>query len=267
MKYVTSFIGAAALAVASFNASAATVSAGGVVWDEVANGGVLGNFNFQQWYSTTAYGVGSQGQQTITSNTAVPILTPNAHLNGIGVFTSLNDGRLVFGNQYCAGEVSCALTFAFGGLKVASLTPGEFIFDTSAAWLNVYFQSPAIATAVNNSSNNNYNNQFANVQNGTLWASFAFDSAILRAQALTGSGGFFEAMLSVTGGLPDVVAALDRQNGMSDIYINTQAAFGTNGNYSSGGSGRVELIPAPASIALLGLGLLGLAGARRFKKA
>jgi len=267
MKYVTSFIGAAALAVASFNVSAATVSAGGVVWDEVANGGSLGNFNFQQWYSTTAYGVGSQGQQTITSNSAVPIMTPNAYLTGIGVFTSLNDGRQQFANQYCEGAVSCALTFAFGGLKVASLTPGEFIFDTSSAWLNVYFQSPAVASVVNNSAGSNFRNQFANVQTGTLWASFSFDTAILRAQSLSGSGGFFEAMLSVTGGLPDVVAALDRQNGMSDIAIFSQGAFALSSLYSSNGSGRVELIPAPASIALLGLGLLGLAGGRRFKKA
>ncbi len=267
MKYATSFIGAAALAIVSFTGNASTVTAGGVVWDEVSDGGVLGNFNFQQWYTTTAYGTGSEGQNTIDFNSAVPLLTPKALLSGIGVFTSLNDGRNQFASQYCENAMSCALTFAFGGLEVASLTPGNFVFDTSAAWLNVYFQSPANASAVNSSTSSTFHTNYAALQNGTLWASFSFDSAVLRAQTLSGSGGFFEAMLSVTGGLPDVVSALNRNIGMSDISIYSQGAFGSNGNYSDGGSGRVELIPAPASIALLGLGLLGLVGGRKFRKA
>lgn len=261
MKYVTSFIGAAALAVASYGVDAAPVTAGGVTWDPISNGGIGGSFNFQQWYADpSSYTVDANGVSKLANGNAV---TPGLGLlSGVGLFDQIFDSRTLFGNIGFPGEynycTSCVLTFAFGGLAVSNVNGNTVTFDTSNSWLNIYYQSPISILSVTSNSYLNVNG----FQSGNLWASLKFDSFWLDGSIL---GGFVQSTLSVTGGLPDVVAALDRNSGVSDLFLQASAEF--SGLRTGSANGQFASIPEPASIALLGLGLLGLAGGRRFKKA
>lgn len=279
MKYLKTLVGAAALAVASFNVSASPVSVGGVTWDDV-NVGVLNNFTFTQWYTQAAYGSGAEGQSLISSNSAVSFTTPGAALSGVGIFINFNDGKGLFPDfDYCSNGPRCSLTFAFGGLIATAATGNPIPFDTTNAWLNIYFQSTAdsnynqthVGNLFNNSSAASSNATISYAQSGTLWASFKFDQSILKSDVFSSlQGGELEGLLSIdtTKGLSDVVSELDRQSGTSDLFIKASAAFNSPTSlYSSGGTGQTQVVPEPTSIALLGLGLLGLFGGRRFKKA
>lgn len=263
MKFVTTLVGAAALAISSFSVNAAPMTAGGVVWDEFGNEGIAGSTSFQQWFSTDPF----NGNQINNNNAVAPGL--GSYLTGIGAITNLFNGRnyaelLPFfqGSGYCETGTDCILTFAFGGLKADSFVPGlGFIFDTSAAWLNIYFQSPISISGI---SEDDFHTKFADAQQGTLWASFEFDAALLRGTLLSGlDGGTFEALLSVTGGT--AAEALDKNTGMPDFYL-LGSAFIDDSLYSRNGNGQFNSIPEPTSIALLGLGLLGLVSRRRFMK-
>lgn len=264
MKYVTSFIGAAALAISSYTVEAGTLTAGGVVWDEFGEKGIAGSINFQQWYSANSFDSASG----ITETGVVAGNIGFGYLTGVGVISALFDGREPNGNMfggapYCVTP-GCLLTFSFGGLQAKSFVPGTgFIFDTSAAWLNIYYHStvPALGAV-----DTNLFSKYSLIQGGSLWATLSFDGAVLNGNSLSGAGGTFEALMSIQSGLPDVVALLGNKN-ISDIFLNSSALINSSTGRSNIASGQFESIPAPTSIALLGLGLLGLAGGRRFKKA
>lgn len=287
MKYIKTLISASALAVASSNVSAAPVTVGGITWDNVDEG-ILSNFAFTQWYSPTdvsfdlngnpiinnPYGTGSSGQSTIIDNSAVTFSTPFAMLTGVGIFTNFNDGKGLFpGFDYCADGPSCSLTFAFGGLIATAQTGDPIPFDTTNAWLNIYFQSTNdgnydqtnVGLLFNNNSKASNNSVINYAQSGSLWASFKFDTAVLNPDQLNSlQGGSLEGLLSVvpTIGLSDVVAKLDKHSGMSDFYIDGAASFPSDSLYAKG-VGEAQIVPAPLSIALLGIGLVVLAGIRR----
>jgi hypothetical protein len=267
MKYVTSFIGAAALAVASYGVEASPVTAGGVTWDPIDNGGIGGAFQFQQWYTDASnYTVDSNGVTKLANGNAV---APGLGLlSGVGIFNQIFDSRTLFGNLGFPSEfgycTSCVLSFSFGGLSISDVTPTSVGFDTSNSWLNIYYQNPINVLGVSTTAYENVNSY----QNGTLWASLKFDSFWLNGTIL---GGSVQSTLSVVGGLPDVVEALDRNVGVSDIFLQGIAQFEQGRLYSGSSTGpaagQFATIPEPVSIALLGLGLLGLAGSRRYKKA
>jgi len=270
MKYLNTFVGAAALALASYNVNAAPVEAGGVVWDEY-EGGIAGEIRFQQWYSADSF-AGTNYIDNSANVSLADALDGNGYLSGLGVISILYDGRNFtdttvpfpfIGSEYCATGFDCVLTFAFGGLSVQSVTADGFIFDTSDAWLNIYFQEPVLVSQ--GLVDSTLHTKFASVQSGSLWASFDFDQAILKGTDLSGAGGTFEALLSITGGNPDVIAALDVNALASDFFLNSSALIGSSGysNLANGQFLSTTAVPAPASIALLGLGLLGLAGGRR----
>ncbi|MDD4863051.1 MAG: PEP-CTERM sorting domain-containing protein [Alishewanella agri] len=271
MKYVTSFIGAAALAVASFGAQASPVTAGGITWDPLYNGGVAGRLDFQQWYTSPAnYTVNSQGIKRLTNGNAVSVGT--GLLSGVGLVRNLETGRSVTGNifgnnslfQYCE---LCRLTFSFGGLAATTPTTmnGQtFInFDTSASWLNIYVQDVAAGDSQAAELPSAAYNSVNSFQSGQLWASFTFDSFVLNSG--DPRSGSVLSYLSFTGGNEDVLELLDFNNGVSDLLFTASSQFTGSSLYATS-NGQFQSIPEPASLALLGLGLLGLAG-RRFKKA
>ncbi len=257
-KFITT-LSAAAFALASLSATADTISVGGVTWDSVDNdGGLTASFNFQQWFSTSLPGFGSEGQFTLADDLAVPVGA--GALAGLGEFYNFSNGRgptAVFDPNFCT---SCELTFAFGGLLPTPPNGGEIAFDTTNSWLNIYFdETPDFANFTN--LPDTAHSEFVEAQNGTLWASFVFDSFVLDGSIL---GGFVEAELSVVGGLADVVEALNFHDDIADIAFTSSAIFGNDELYSDEGNGQISNnIPEPTTLAILGLGLLGLAGARR----
>lgn len=238
-------------------ASAATLSAGGVEWDTIdINGvqGTAGTIQFQQWFSDGSYGVGSEGQATITetSNDGIA-LGAGGFLSGVGRIESLSDGRNFFDPTFCQnGPNTCELTVAFGGL----LAVGTNDFDASNAWLNIYFDdTPDFGLSVNSTSYT----KFAEAQDGNLWASFEFSSFEFDGNGF--ESGDVEAYLNVVGGNSDVMDIFDSGT-LRDIFLTASAQF-NNDVYTNGSTGEFTTVSTPATLGLFGLALFGLGVASR----
>ncbi|WP_414828097.1 hypothetical protein [Alteromonas sp. H39] len=259
-KVIKSTVAALALAT-SYNASADTVSAGGIEWDTFTQDGVeamSAAFSFQQWF-TNDYTSGGVIGGASASNAVLPQV--GAELVGIGLFNEFSVARSLGSPDFCetGNSSNCELTFAFGGLIATSPTT----FDFSNAWLNVYFDdTPDFPQSA---SGANLWQETADAQNGTLWASFSWDEFVFVAGNL--NGGVISAALTVTGGLPSVVDALDYGQGQSDFSMLSSALFFTGNVRSTGGTGNMQSVSAPSTVALFGLSLIALGAASRRKKA
>jgi hypothetical protein len=283
---------AVALSLASAGANAAVISAGGIQWDDtgLSAGGVANQVNFQQWFidptatATTTVGAGSGAYQQINAAVSAGAVAGGvgAELVGLGEFYSFNDSRVPtsdFNPQFCVVD-GCELTFSFGGLIVASVGGTGPIFDTSNAWFNIYYDSTPDFTTIDpidNLAGANAYTKYNEAQNEELWLALNFDSFLLDGTIL---GGEAEALLSVREGLgnAEAVAAWNYNSSLfgSDIEFTAGATFkdtSTNPNttllYSRDGNGQAlneTPVPAPSTIALFGLGLLGIAAGARRKK-
>ncbi|MFQ3198923.1 MAG: hypothetical protein ACI8R9_001582 [Paraglaciecola sp.] len=275
---------AVALSLSSLGASAAVITAGGIQWDDtiLGPGSVSAQVNFQQWFtnSPTTTDLGTDGivsaddYERITTNAAVGGAV-GTELVGLGEFYSFSDGRTPNDPPSFCVTPNCELTFAFGGLEVLTLGIAGGLnatFDTSNAWLNIYydagtdFDGPGVSDTTLSST---AHTKFAEAQNGTLWAAFDIDSFFLDGTII---GGEAESLLNIRNvaglGLDEVKDAWD-YNGIlgSDLAATLNAIFNPGALYSQTGNGLAEtVVPAPSTIALFGLGLLGVAvGVRRRK--
>ena len=259
-KSAKSALAVAALAL-SCNSSAEVVSAGGIEWDTFLQNGneaMSAGIEFQQWFTSTP----TSGEYLGLGSANDPVQPAvGAELVGVGLFNGFSLGRNLLDPDFCATGTSanCELTFAFGGLIATSLTS----FDFSNAWLNVYFDdTPDFfrgVSAVDASS------RYVEAQNGQLWASFKWDDIFFLAGGNL-NGGVTSASLSVTGSdLPGVVDALDYGQGQPDFDLLSQALFFPGNVRSTGGSGAIQSVSAPSTVAFFGLTLIGLGLASRKK--
>ena len=272
--------------------------------------GLSASFSFQQWFTSGVYGTESHNGfdvSTITASSSVALnpreteVAPGifasqvglaldagamVNLSGVGRFDSLSDGRRQTETpSFCVNGVSnCELTFAFGGLEVVS----EGVFDSSGAWLNIYYEDlsgtvvdatlpdgttipvtlpgtrPAEFGAVNSTAYTRYEE----AQDGELWGSFAFDSFPFSGSLVAGT--VPGANISIVGGKPDVVSALDTNDFLSDFVYSSSAQFGdtSNSSYSDAATGELTTkVSAPSTIGIFGMSLFGLAmfGRRKLK--
>lgn len=262
-----------AIAVASVlitgNVSADQITVGGVTWDpdyENATGGsdFSSSISFSQWWSS----VTTTDNQIIEGDNFGNPITPGAdgfgfdysnvqdpgfgELMGVATFDRFNGNSSGF---VCS---TCSLNLAFGGLTLDN--PTDTLFNVDNSWFKV-FVSPVVVDPFNAQ-------QFANVQSGSVWLSGSFSSFGLTFG--NAQGGQSLAYLNVLGGDAfgnfDTNTVLDTwNNSIVDLQLSGTANFEPGRRFAEA-SGLVvsgDSVPNPTSVALFGLGVLGLSLARR----
>jgi hypothetical protein len=239
-----------AAAAMAFGSSAQAINVGGVVWDP--NDPIFDFSATTNLFETIGVAVGDT-------------------FSGYGQVTSVNAS-----GAFCP---TCQLTYEFGGYE---LTSAGLSFTAKGGWLNVYVQDTAAVGYTAFSASNK-----SSATDGTLWLGLVGNSnffggdttlagtvTIPNSNGASGQGvGYFDVVAGLamanldTNGQPggaDLTYTSSFQPLNSPIINNGEVVathFGTNEVFGD------STVPEPATVALLGLGLVGLGLSRRTKKA
>lgn len=261
MKTIAKLIGAASLLAISGGASALTVTTpdGSVSWNpnytNLSEIDWIGQFNFTQWYSAAPLAKGSDpilagaipiGTVTAGLNPGLGAVGSGNYLSGVGEIYRINEF-----NPISCTTPNCELTYLFGGIELNE----DSSFNYANAWAQIFVND----LSPNFDNTNITPAQVSAANEGTLFLDLEFTSL-----AFT-SG-------TVQNGV--VSATFDIVDGAAKPYFIPQtlsytadAQFGPTDAYSNGGNGSIygntENIPEPASLVLIGIGLLGFAGLKR----
>lgn len=236
--------GVAVAAALATSAHASLVNVGGVFWDPSSS------FDFSGTSATVV--------QNINSSTG--------ELTGYGNITILNN---TIQTSFCPG---CELTIQYsgytpiGGNFVPGITGGGSQIQYTGGLFNIFVDHSPETNAGTNMT-------FANTGDGVLWLSLAGHAIGESLITLTGTN-YFPALLQ-GGGLLDVTGGLAAGNvntntmfdGADLQFSSTFTRFPSESPLYATGSGTFDgdSIPEPESLALVGLGLLGMAAIRRRK--